>query len=462
MKGTISRVLKCLKRLKRPKCSKHPSAPDVVARDANSTLRVVSPILKAYHNYSELEKLPPELRRHILSFLDLQSLASLIRASPTMLQQYLEDRRYVLCASLDITLGILTPDAQAVLKSNSYTVSCTRDQIAQFLESYRLQSPSQPLYKQLDEAEALQMAKFHSAIVCPLLRQFTNWALTNLAAKTGCPPNDIILSAVEKTRIFRSLYRFQLCCNLFGHGAYGRPWDSSPYRPEWEHFQILRMFLCLFEPWEIEEIVCVNSFTEDIYNRVLDAIEWDLSPENPRFDDCGRPPTPEGAFELDDSFVRMMLLSGTTSRGLGLLHKIIFQIKDHEHLVSTMQEQMKTGEFFDESNLSQACQRCRRDEEPSERDLKQERLDPLLFVGDIESQPPLAWTLIWGDTYSNIYGHYISDEFRKWAYVMWDKTRLEREGATDELLREWEARWGGQDPRDFMRPMKWKGHQHEV
>lgn len=61
-----------------------------------------------------LDILPPEVRRHLLSILDLPRLKALVHASPTFHQQYLIDRKYLLCKSLEETLGSVTVDAYAV------------------------------------------------------------------------------------------------------------------------------------------------------------------------------------------------------------------------------------------------------------------------------------------------------------------------------------------------------------
>jgi hypothetical protein len=85
------------------------------------------------------------------------------------------------------------------------------------------------------------------------------------------------------------------------------------------------------------------------------------------------------------------------------------------------------------------------------RDAKQARREPLLFQGDGEPQddgayPPWAWTLIWQGRYSNRYGEFIPASSRQWGYIMWDAARLERTGAWELLLREWQESWGTSDP----------------
>jgi len=35
-----------------------------------------------------------------------------------------------------------------------------------------------------------------------------------------------------------------------------------------------------------------------------------------------------------------------------------------------------------------------------------------------------AWTMVWGDTYSNLHGWYIPGEIRRGGSVFWDTARL--------------------------------------
>lgn len=90
-------------------------------------------------------------------------------------------------------------------------------------------------------------------------------------------------------------------------------------------------------------------------------------------------------------------------------------------------------------------QSIRRREYPSDKDLKQERRDTLPFNGDNEELPPLAWTLVWHDTYSN--SLVIPFDIHLCGYVMWDAARLEHTGAKEVLARQWKDRWGNVDPR---------------
>ena len=108
------------------------------------------------------------------------------------------------------------------------------------------------------------------------------------------------------------------------------------------------------------------------------------------------------------------------------------------------------GSFLEHEALGQSAQTIRRRQHPSSRDSKEERRDPLPFQGDRADgvYPPLAWTLMWQGTYSNLFGYYMEDPIRSWGYVMWDAARLEQSGAKEVLKRQWEAEWEGGDPRD--------------
>jgi hypothetical protein len=249
-------------------------------------------------------------------------------------------------------------------------------------------------------------------------------------------------------RLQRALYRFQLCCNLFGKNADSTRWFFRGLN--FKSVDILTIFLCLFEPWEIEEILCIYTFSKEMYTQIFKEIHWDLDANNPRFDDQGRPPTPTGAFDLDDD----AYLRGTISLGLKVLHRMLIT-RDHEQRVLAMQEYIcfPLGDFLESEGtglLDRWTQQDRRQNHPSHRDQKELRRDPLPFEGDQELYPQLAWTILWRGTYSNRYGGYLKDEIRYWGYIMWDAERLEDTGGKEILARLWEERksdrWS--DPRD--------------
>ncbi|KAL2809184.1 hypothetical protein BJX63DRAFT_424024 [Aspergillus granulosus] len=383
-----------------------------------------------------LENLPPEIRRQILLAADFDGLNALVHASPVFHQQYLLDRRCILYESLKSTLGIVFVDAYTVYQSGQVDFLRTRstESVTRILEAYKERRSS------TTQACSLSTA----SIISPLARRYTTWTLDNLSKESGTQVSYEPLSKPEETRVTRALYRLQLFSNLFGEN------HEHPFYPRlrftWN--DVLEILIFLFEPWEVEELHSVYTFAKATYNQIFDEIAWDVDESNPKFDGQ-RPPMPDGAFDLVNS--RTSLLEGTTSRGLQLLHTVLFSIRDHSHLVETMQNNISLGECqLEEYILHETTQYWRQCYlGPSERDLKQERRDPLPFRGDRVPNPdpaggeilypPLAWTIIWKG----------NEDLKMWGYVMWDAWRLESIGAREVLKRQWATYWEeAEDPRN--------------
>ena len=254
-----------------------------------------------------LENLPAEIRRAILDVLDYKTLRALAHASPTFHQQYRLDRRPLLRGCLQTALGTVAVDACAAYRSSpeSFSDERTRESIAKFLKAEWDRRPSTTNSisdKALTESEVVAMAAFHFTVIEPLLERFTIWALGRLANETGGLAHHRPLSTTEEARVMRAMYRFQLCCNLFHERRhqFRQPIHLGS-------IDIVKLFFCLFEPWEVEEMVCIHAFAKDEFDRIFRDIHWDVSQENPRFADQGRPPTPNGAFDFDDGCQCMLL-----------------------------------------------------------------------------------------------------------------------------------------------------------
>lgn len=252
-----------------------------------------------------LEKLPSEIRRQILYVSRFEELRALVHASPVFHQQYILDRRSLLLNILETMLGNVTIDACAVYQSGQadYEELCTKDEVAHFLKSYqdrRCSTQRSNFTATLTEDHVVGIVAFHLSVVKHLSRIYTGWALANLSDKTEDqteePQGDRPLSKTEETRLFRAFYRFQLCCNLFGKGRHK---TLQAHIIDFDSLDILDNFFCLFEPWEVEEIACIYTFAEDKYRQIFHEIVWDVHKENPKFE-CQRPPTPEGAFDLEN------------------------------------------------------------------------------------------------------------------------------------------------------------------
>ena len=270
-----------------------------------SVTKLLPEVLNSHKN-AQLEDLPAEIRRLLLSTLEYEELRSLVHGSPIYHQQYLLDREYLLCKCLENTLGSnsIIIDACAVYQSGLLTLPeiDPEEDITRFLKSYRdrrSSSSCQDKYlKQLPVDEVISVLTFHQAIITPLAQDYADWILNNFAKEktTNCQIHEP-LSRTEATRVVRSLYRFQLHCTLFGTRGYrikDRQWWL-----EFEEMDVLRTFMEIYEPWEIEEIACIYTFAEKRFNQVFDDIHWDVHKDNPRFDNHGRPTTPPGAFNFD-------------------------------------------------------------------------------------------------------------------------------------------------------------------
>ncbi|WEW56835.1 hypothetical protein PRK78_002290 [Emydomyces testavorans] len=471
MKRILSKLRGCLRldRRSTPRRARSPttidagvSKPTAIQGSLVSAMKgsQAESICQSFQTTSPLENLPPELRRLLLSFLDLEALSTLVHASPIFYHQYLADRRYLRRKCLEMTLSSVAFDSCAAywLDSTDFMSTRSTETVTQFLESYRDRRASTDFWTFIEKPtddDVSGMITFYSSIIKPLARSYTAWALGNLATETKNSLSREPFSKTEQTRLRRALYRFQICCKLFGQNRHR--WINSP---RLKPVDILKMFFCVFEPWEVEEIACIYTFAQEKYDQIFHDICWDVHQENPKFANETRPPTPVGAFHLNDSYDRKQLLIGTLSHGLELLHAVHI-IRDHEHLVSMMQKHISwpCGYFLEDEALGDGAQTDRRREQPSSRDQKQLQRDPMPFEGDgdlgaNEPRPPLAWTLMWGGTYSNLYGYCVPDAIRRWGYVMWDAPRLDRTGAKEVLARQWEDEWGddewGEDPRDTL------------
>ncbi|CAN8097711.1 unnamed protein product [Discula destructiva] len=436
-----------------------------------------SPIHRTGQNCdSGLEELPPEVRRYLLSVLDLARLEALVHASPVFHQQYLCDRRYLLCASIDVTLQSVALDAQAIQESEKCTAP---DHFTGLVETWGRQlsreSP-QHLAISTTEHEASRMVSQHFQTIVPIAKHFAKWALDELARQAnGCEDassryNPASLPALRHTewlRCLRAVYRFQLLCNVASPAIPGLTPDDVKHNSE--------LLFHALTPWEVEELFSFYQFAKAIYNGVFDSIENELRPDNPRFAAQDRPPTPEGAFGLDEqcrpatppptylhyvqwpslTFIgsRNNFLEGTILQGgLVLLFTILFDtgLNDQERLASLMQRSIVSSYIpinALEGILGESQQSARRRGKPTPGDRMTRNRTPFPFSRDDLSEPPLAWTLIWSGTYSNLYGWYTSDEMRRWAYVFWDAERMEKWGGRELLRRQWEEYWGAYDAR---------------
>lgn len=244
-------------------------------------------------NASSLEGLPADIRRYLLSVMDLYCLKALIRASPVFHQQYLLDRKLLLANSISNTLGGVCIDAHAALQSESEACK-TMNHSNEILQSWRINVQQRAsrhfqLADAVTEDEAVSMASFYFRTIVSTGKHFARSALGELLrGENNCKEH--ALSTTEWQRLVRAIYRFQLLC----HVVY--PPSSRATIPDNAGYVFHTI-----EPWEVEELYSFYQFAENLYDKIFDKLRDDLHPNNPRFADQERPPTPESAFEFDNS-----------------------------------------------------------------------------------------------------------------------------------------------------------------
>lgn len=248
---------------------------------------------------SGLERLPAEIRRHVLSVLDLHCLKALVRASPTFHEQYLHDRRHLLSASLEVTLGCASLDAFATQKAkaqNQYTL----EYVTGVLETWREKLPYRSSFQlagAITEDEAVDMVYSYFETVMPVAENFIEDALEDFEKQVGeftdKAESQPELSNIEWQRWLRATYRFELLC-----------WVTDPNMPGLTCEIAANNATCLFftpEPWEGEELFTFYQLVEHFYEKVWGQITMGIDLDNPRFDDQDRSHALVGAFDINDS-----------------------------------------------------------------------------------------------------------------------------------------------------------------
>lgn len=409
-----------------------------------------------------LERLPPEVRRQILSILDLPGLKAVVRASPTFHQQYLHDRRHLLSTSLELTLGSISLDAYILNEVQNPKLSSPDFPIG-LLETWREQLPDRSSFRltgAITEDEAAAMASHYFELVAPVARHFMLETLKDMESRVGKVDEESDhrpeVSNIEWQRYLRATYRFDLLCS-----------STDPTMPELSH-EIAKSNansrLFTPEPWEAEELLCFYQFVEKLYTDVFNVIITEGRQNHPRFINQDRESTLVGLFDLDPSCKPMIppisnfldvphsnlatgdtrdYLEGTALHGgLQLLYEIIFLYNippnNPELLVGKMQSSIISSDIpidTGEGILGLRHQEDRRQRTPSRRDELTSERAPFPFQGDDLSRPPLAWTIMWGGTYSNLIGCYIPKETRRWGYVFWDADRMKRDGGIELMER---------------------------
>lgn len=250
-----------------------------------------------------IETLPVEIQRQIMLCLpSLTSLGAIIRSSPVFYSLFQSEPKNFIANCLILCLGDAFLDActaRAAMqddfqKERRDAMKMRRELsfIWPFLESYRKkveELPCNAWIHSISLPEATQMATFHISAVEPLVEQYASWALANL----GTPVKETSLSRTELMRIQRAMYRFQIVCDVFGNRL--KDGNLSTNRPR--HLGCLR-FLSGYEPWEIEEILCINTFFQEQYEQKISEVVDELNPNSRRVHGCPPLGGPDDAVDL--------------------------------------------------------------------------------------------------------------------------------------------------------------------
>ncbi|KAI1764334.1 hypothetical protein GGR53DRAFT_325231 [Hypoxylon sp. FL1150] len=393
-----------------------------------------------------LEAFPPEIKLAILCSLTLNQLNGLIRASPAFLQQYLADRRYVLISCLRNVLGSVFVDAVAVHRTRSADPNA--DEVLRILDNYRNMRAELVHTRELGEADATNMVKFYTKLVLPVTRKFISWAARHAGKKLGissfCHP--LSISRTEGTRFLRSLYRYHLCCQLFGHGRFA--WMRRVRRAgNPDPTDILTRFFFLYEPWEVEEVYCVSQFVRAVYRRTYYDFEIAVKSGNVRIADEPVPP-PIYRLPFPLNIIPKLDILAQSAGLIPLCSIFALDRDDHGGLlevVASMTARIRPEARAWWSDIGWAHEKdplkffrveCKDGRFQAELKRIRDAGEPRPFEGDRAAGPPLAWTLMHGSVSSSLYC-FLTPELLAWACVMWDAERLKETGAYDTLLKQW-------------------------
>ncbi|KAI1325358.1 hypothetical protein F5Y16DRAFT_273198 [Xylariaceae sp. FL0255] len=292
------------------------------------------------------------------------------------------------------------------------------------------------------------MAVFYLNYADPVAQHYTREMLLTLGQKTnqdaqGNDKQAMALSPSEATRIMRALYRFQLFCQTILMLTHPNA--------------IIELFVDALEPWEMEEFISFYLFA---FTRIRRALSKDDSDSDERTSVI--PSISVRRPSQASCLMGHTVLEGTTLLGLSNVHNVLSISDNNDDLRMRWTNTDADPYFFNGVYMYWPNHYDRGSLRPSKRQMKQEAGDALPFRGDGEPDaPPIAWTTIWEDTYSIIYGYCIPSGPRDWGYIFWDERRMESTGAMKVLMRDWRYMhegwhpvaqlWCVRDPRNKLR-----------
>lgn len=242
-----------------------------------------------------LESLPTELRILILQQLpDIQSLKSLVHASPIYYNTYAVSKKSLLHEILQRQYGLVDlAEPMAAIRSHGLhaDIPANKYDIVSILDRRRR-------HDELPISENTPANMEECFQLSQLYRQH-EYLLNLYCSQASCPPGvsqetweqnrPTNPSKIERARILRALCRLQTYCNIFG----AREWSeqhhvtAEPYSPSqsrffkrrsstwYRNFGLHEMWSLIFgamPPWEVEEFGCLWVFLQQQYTEIFSEI----------------------------------------------------------------------------------------------------------------------------------------------------------------------------------------------
>ncbi|OJJ78200.1 hypothetical protein ASPBRDRAFT_50971 [Aspergillus brasiliensis CBS 101740] len=210
---------------------------------------------------------------------------------------------------------------------------------------------------------------------------------------------------LERNRIARSLYRFETCCNL---------------DPSWREELMIdkgKRYKDHFAPWENEQLVCVGEF---LYKHVVKPVlsSCNLPIKRPLY-------VPGSPWEVAERFVDFHL-----SHGLAHIRRFVMENEADLEKFWQVVRGTRTYNYWNRSFLhdltffsrAPLCTPELRDFDSEE----EKKYIPQPWVRDSDSGPEDIWR--WanqGREVRQFVGYYKAKKLREWAFVMWDRWRID-------------------------------------
>lgn len=220
------------------------------------------------------------------------------------------------------------------------------------------------------------------------------------------------------------------------------------------------MFHETFEPWEVEEMLCIFQHMRETVESIFKAAREDVLNYDEQHKeeisfftdgdemldyDCEYPIANLLITQSNTMYCLVHIdyfIRGAVSRGLPYFLNFLSLPDDDNDARQRLVINNADKLLYEDLLSSAAYGVIRRDRDPSRNDLREDEHEPLFFLGDSFATtpgPPFCWFLMWKGTYSNRYGDDVPEELREWGYIFWDRERVVGSKARELLLHVWKS-----------------------